>query len=236
MLLQAYHGDGALFTELRNLSDLSHLQPVLSEQDFTYEDHLNFLVDLDGSPEQVMQNIGKRTRKTIRRALRKDEVTIHDVTQPEGVAACYELLRSTYEMIQVPLADRSMFEATFDVLHPRGMVKFLLAEVEGVYVASSVELAYRDTIYGWYGGMDREYSSYSPNELLLWYIFKWGAENGYKVYDFGGAGKPDEDYGVRDFKAKFGGDLVCFGRNTRVHSPTLLKLSEKAYAIYRQLL
>ena len=42
----------------------------------------------------------------------------------------------------------------------------------------------------------------------------WGAENGYRLCNFGGAGKRDEEYGVRDFKAKFGGELICFARST----------------------
>jgi serine/alanine adding enzyme len=64
---------------------------------------------------------------------------------------------------------------------------------------------------------------------------EWGVENGYRVYDFGGAGKPDEEYGVRDFKAKFGGKLVCYGRNVYVHSQVRLELSKLGYTIYRAL-
>jgi CelD/BcsL family acetyltransferase involved in cellulose biosynthesis len=238
MLLEAYRREAkssALFTELRNLSDLSDLQSVLSDNGFVYEDHLNYLVDLNRPPEEVLQSIGRRTRKKIRRALRKGEVVIEEIEQREQVALCYELLEESYAFAGVPLADRSLFEATFDVLHPRGMVKFLLAQVGDAYVAGSVELIYRDTIYGWYGGMDRAYSDYIPNELLLWHIFQWGAENGYKVYDFGGAGKPDEEYGVRDFKAKFGGELVCYGRNTFSHMPAVLAISERGYQIYQKL-
>jgi serine/alanine adding enzyme len=237
VLLQTYNRGmqkSALFTELRNPSDLSDLQPVLNDNDFAYEGHLNYLIDLNRPPKAVLQSIGRRTRKKIRRALRQGEVVIEEVDGHEQVALCYELLERTYAIVGVPLADRSLFEATFDVLHPRGMVKFLLARVGDVYVAGSVELIFKDTIYGWYGGMDRAYSDYIPNELLLWYIFQWGAENGYKVYDFGGAGKPDEEYGVRDFKAKFGGELVCYGRNTCVHAPMLLWLSEQGYRLVRK--
>lgn len=53
------------------------------------------------------------------------------------------------------------------------------------------------------------------------------------VYDFGGAGKPDEEYGMRGFRAKLGSDLVCYGRNTYIHTPALLQLSRWAYAAYR---
>jgi lipid II:glycine glycyltransferase (peptidoglycan interpeptide bridge formation enzyme) len=49
----------------------------------------------------------------------------------------------------------------------------------------------------------------------------------------GGAGNPDEEYGVPNFKAKFGGELVSFGRNICVHKPLLLCLSKLGYRIYR---
>ena len=113
------------------------------------------------------------------------------------------------------------------------MVHFILAYIEGKPVAVSVELLYKDVIYGWYNGMDRAYSSYSPNELIMWHILRWGAENNYRLYDFGGAGKPDEDYGVRDFKAKFGGDLVNYGRNKYIASPSLYKFTEFGYKMLR---
>ncbi len=237
-LLDAYVagvGGVPLFTELRHLADVRTIQPLLAERGFAYEEHLNYLIALDRPVDEVMQAIGRRTRKNIRRGLRKGIVAIEEVWDREGVAACYELLRQTYRAARVPLADRSLFEAAFDVLHPRGMVRFTLARVEGVPVAASVELLYKDVIYGWYGGVDRAYSAYVPNELLMWRILEWGVEHGYRVYDFGGAGRPDEEYGVRDFKAKFGGDLVCYGRNVYVHAPVRLSLSKAGYAAYRAL-
>jgi serine/alanine adding enzyme len=225
---------GVLFTELRNLSDLSDAQSILTAHGFVYEDHLNYLVNLRRSEEEIMQSTSRSTRKKIRRGLRKGQVTIEEVDRSEQVGTCYELLGKTYARAQVPLADRSLFEAAFEVLHSRGMVKFLLARVDDTYVATSVELIYKDVIYGWYGGMDREYGHYIPNELLTWYILSWGANNDYRVYDFGGGGTPDEEYGVRDFKAKFGGELVCYGRNTCVHAPGLLQLSEWGYHLLRR--
>jgi serine/alanine adding enzyme len=169
----------------------------------------------------------------LRRALRAEEIIIEEVERHEQVRICYDLLKKTYHFAKVPIADISLFNAAFKTLHPRNMIKFSLARLKDSYVACSVDLLYKSTIYGWYGGTDRAFSRHIPGELLLWYLFEWGAKNGYKVYDFGGAGTPDEEYGVRDFKAKFGGKLVCFGRNTYVHSP-LFRLSQRAYAAYRK--
>jgi hypothetical protein len=239
LLLQTYSQEiqgRILFTELRNLSDLSDIQPVLSEHGFVYEEHLNYLIDLAQPVEEILQNIGKRTRKKIRKGLRDQIVQMSEVTNRTELSHWYQTMQKTYNYARVPLADRSLFEAAFDELHPKGMAKFLLAKVDGVSAACSVELPYKNTIYGWYGGSDRKYSKYLPNEMLIWHILEWGASNGYRVYDFGGAGKPDEEYGVRDFKAKFGGQLVGFGRNTFVHAPAKLAISKIGYQIYQNLL
>ena len=237
MLLKAHCREAeksTLFTELRNLSDLSKVQPILQGCGFLYEDHLNYLIDLDRHPETVLQSMSRGTRKKIRRGLRRGTVAIEEVQHREQLAILYELLRRTYASAQVPLADRTLFEAAFDVLRPKGMIKFLLASIDGDWAAGSIELIYRDEIYGWYSGLDRAYASHVPTELLMWHILRWGAENGYRLYDFGGAGTPDKEYGVRDFKAKFGGELVCFGRNTCVHAPRLLWLSQKGYSVWRR--
>ena len=224
-------GHAALFSELRNLSDLSAIQPMLDESGFAYEEHLDYLIDLNCLPDQVLQNMGPRTRKLIRRALRKGNVVVEQATGRNQIIDWYDLVRETYKAARVPLADRSLFEAAFDILHPRGMIKFWLARIGTRYAAASAELVYKDVMYGWYGGMDRAFAEDLPGELLMWRILEWGAQAGYKTYDFGGAGKPGEAYGVRDFKAKFGGRLVCFGRNVCIHAPGLLRLSTLGYRI-----
>jgi len=145
-------------------------------------------------------------------------------------------VKKSYIAARVPLSDISLFQGAFDVLFPKGMARFYLARIGSTYVAATAELPYKDVIYGWYSGVDRAFAAEYPGELLMWEVLRWGAENGYKTYDFGGAGKPDEPSGVRDFKAKFGGRLVCFGRNTKIHTPHLLRLSKWGYETYRQLL
>jgi len=238
VLLRTYArevGHKVLFTELRNMSDLSREQPVLNDCGFVSEDHLDYLIDLDRPSEDVFHGIAPRTRTYIRREIRSGEVIVKEGTEAEDVAVCYGLLSRTYAAARVPFADRSLFESIFDVLYPLGMVKFLIARVGDACVATSVELVYKDTIYGWYRGSNRDYATSKPNELLVWHALKWGADNGYRQYDFGGAGKPAEVYGVRDFKAKFGGSLVNYGRNSFVHAPFRLRLSRTGYELVRRL-
>jgi len=238
-LLRAYvweAGKASLFTEVRNTADLSEIQPLLQAGGFVYEDHLNYLINLDRSPTEILDTIGSRTRKNIRRGLRKGTVEIEIIKERADVTACHALLSQTYNLAQIPLADFSLFQSAFDVLHPKNMVRFTVARIDRAIAAVSIELLYKRTVYGWYGGLNRNYSSYAPNELLMWHILEWGAQSGYQIYDFGGAGRADESYGVRDFKAKFGGDLVCFGRNIAVHAPVFFRLSRRVYPVYRRLI
>jgi serine/alanine adding enzyme len=238
-LLRTYTRQGRgtpLFTELRNLSDLSEVQPVLQENGFVYEEHLNYLVDVDLPPDDILGNMSKSARKKIRRALRKSQLEVVEVHNRSQVAACYSILQETYARARLPLAHPSLFDAAFDILYPRGMAKFLLGRIGDTYVAASVVLLYKDTIYGWYRGFKRDYSSYLPNDLMVWHTLKWGAENGYRTFDFGGAGNPDKEYGPRRFKAKFGGALTNYGRNTCIHAPIRLKISRTGYRLLRRLL
>ena len=218
-----------LFTELRHLSDASGFDTALQRQGFCHEDHLNYLIALDRPADAIFQGIGPRTRKNIRRALNRGTVVMREITSAGELSACQQLLEKTYRAARVPLADRSLFEAAFDVLYPKRMIRFTLACVDDRPAAVSVELLYKNVMYGWYGGTDRQFGQHIPNDLLTWHLLSWGAEQGFCVYDFGGAGKPDESYGVRDFKSKFGGSLVNYGRSVCVHSPVLTSVASKLY-------
>ena len=50
------------------------------------------------------------------------------------------------------------------------------------------------------------------------------AEHNMPRFDMMGAGKPDEAYGVRDFKAKFGGKEVEHGRWLAITKPLLYRI------------
>jgi serine/alanine adding enzyme len=222
-----------LFTELRNLSDLSAVQPILQGSGFVHEGHLNFLIDLQRPTEEIWSSLHGNVRTNVRKA-RRMGVVVKEVTSLDKVPAAYSLLSKVYEHIQIPLAPPSLFETAFEVLHPRGMIKLLMACVEDTCVGVAIRLLYKGMIHAWYAGAMRDYGSYKVNELLNWHILEWGTQNGFRCFDFGGAGKPDQDYGPRKFKAKFNGRLVNYGRNTCFHHPHRLRFSQWGYEVYRR--
>jgi serine/alanine adding enzyme len=238
VLLRAYKRGirrSVLFTELRNVSDFGDLQPVLDQNGFVYEEHLNFLIDLEQPEETIWRKISKSGRQCVRTARNKGTV-VEEVTERGKMEVAYRLLQGVYTRVQVPLANSTLFEAACDILGPRGMFKTFMARVGEQYVGALLVLLHKGRLITWYGGSDRAFSWHYPTESLMWHTMKWGKEHGFRVYDFGGAGRPDEDYGPRKFKAKFHGTLVRYGRNVCVHAPMRLDLSKKSYAILRRFL
>jgi hypothetical protein len=237
-LLRSYNqraGRGAVFTELRNPVQLNGLQPTLDANGYQFEEHLNFLIDLTQPESQLWSNVRGNARRNIRKA-KAQGVEVVEVNDPAEMASVYTVLKAVYRRIQVPLPDESLFQAAFAVLHPRRMMRVLVARVDEAIIGALTLLVYRGVMIYWYTGTLREYSSLRPSDLLVWEALQLGAASGCQIFDFGGGGRADEEYGVRDFKAKFGGEQVNFGRNVCVHSPMRLALSLAGYRLMRRFL
>ena len=71
-----------------------------------------------------------------------------------------------------------------------------------------------ETVYEWFAcGKDGVIKNVFPSTVATYYGIRYSAESGHKAFDMMGAGAPgDGGYGVREFKAKFGGELVEYGR------------------------
>jgi len=86
---------------------------------------------------------------------------------------------------------------------------------------------YQKTIYEWYlAGIDGVFKNIYPSVLATWAPIEYAAKNGLKYFDFMGAGKPDDDYGVRQFKSKFGGMEVEYGRYLFINKPLLYNVGK----------
>jgi lipid II:glycine glycyltransferase (peptidoglycan interpeptide bridge formation enzyme) len=223
-----------LFTEVRPLQSSGPERIALERCCYEYLDYLNYVVDTTRPKDELW----KRMRDSARRSIRKCEqrsFQIRHVNTADGVEAIYDLLRLTYGRAEVPLASRSLFDAALKILQPQGMIE-LIALYEGEKpLAVSVLLPFNKQVFGWYGGSVR-IQGVSPVDYLTWHEIAWSCDHGFERYDFGGAGWPNQPYGVRDFKAKFGGELVCYGRYRKVYSVWKMALAERAYQFGRKII
>jgi serine/alanine adding enzyme len=211
----------ALYTPIRTMLDTSNISSFLNSTGYEYEDRLNFLIDLNRSEEEVWRQIHRSMMETINEKQRNG-VIIEDIDDKPPIQTFYVFLKDVYHHAKMPVADISLFEAIYDILVPKGMAKFHLTKHNGEYIGGRLSLMSSKTIYVYLVGVLKRYTDLNANPLLNWHAIEWGSENGYHTGDFGGAGKQDEEYGVREFKRRFGGELVSFGRYKKIQSPIKL--------------
>lgn len=226
----------AIYSQFRNLWETTNadgFRDCFENNGFMFEDHLNILLNIEQSEETLWKNIHTKRRNEIRRA-HKEGTSFSELATEKAIEEAYNILGEVYGKAKLPLYNRSVFSKAFEILHPKGMIRFFGAVHQNKLIGVIVVLCYKDRIYDWYAGSYKEYQNKYPNDLLPWEVFLWGKKSGYKIFDFGGAGKPNQPYGVRDYKKKFGGEFVCFGRFEKIHKPFLMKTGKLAFKVWQK--
>ena len=219
-----------IYTQIRNLVDTSYCMPLLKKNGFDYEPHLNILINLEAPIEELWKGVHSKRRNEIRRAT-KEGTTFAAKNDLASLIASHEILKEVYNRAKLPLPDLRYFEELF----LNNSLKIFTALHNEKIIGCMLCIAYKDILFDYYAGAYSKFYDKYPNDLLPWEVFKWAKEQGYKTFDFGGAGKPDIPYGVRDYKMKFGGELVNFGRYEKIYYPALFKIVSFGFKIYSNL-
>jgi hypothetical protein len=212
-----------IYTQFRNLRKFSDDEKAVFEKHgYKYEEHLDIIHDLRIPVNEQWMKIHGGRRKNIRRA-EKNGLVFREILNESEFWKAYDLVTKTYDRVKLPMPDKSLFREIFLQMGGTGSFKTFVALNTIEIIATRMVFCYKDLIYDWYAGASDKHSDKYPNDFLPWKVIEWGSQNGYKFFDFGGAGKPDVPYGVRDHKLKFGGELVEFGRFEKIHKPVLMK-------------
>lgn len=223
-----------IYSQLRNLKNWSGVKNIYTANGFVYKDHLNILVNLNQTEDQLWKEVHSKRRNEIRRA-KKEGTTFTIKNEINDLHECYAILESVYKRAKLPIPSFSYFENMYVNTNKNFGLKLFCAENENKIIGCMLALVYKKTIYDSYAGAYSEYYKKYPNDLIPWEIFLWGKENGYENFDFGGAGKPDIPYGVRDYKKKFGGRLVNYGRFEKIHKPLLFKIGKIGLTFWKNI-
>ena len=220
-----------IYLETRNLNDYSRWKETFGACGFSYVPHYNFHIDVSES-ELVDKRMDKSRRRRIRRA-KENGVSIN--CECPDIKGFYSILSNLYRTkIHKPLPPLNMFEQLGQMSFAK---YFIVKDTYGKTIGGQLILVLNQRVaYAWYCcGLDKEYHDLYPSIMANYAAIHYAAENGFERYDMMGAGKPGEDYGVRDFKAQFGGNLVEHGRFLHVCRPVVYWLGSKAIAFLKYL-
>ncbi len=155
----------------------------------------------------------------------------------------YGILQELYRTkVKTPLWPVEFFVQAYK----QGVGHFLLIRHEGKIIGGSMvvrkptpnpslkggentmeNIGENGVVYEWYEcGMNAAYKEQYPSVMATWAGMQYAHEQGCARYDMMGAGVPGVPYGVRDFKAEFGGTLVEHGRWLYVAKPWLYSIGK----------
>ncbi len=151
----------------------------------------------------------------------------------EEVKQFYDILHNLYKnRVKKPLPTWSFFESFFEMTQKNPETGTILLVIHNDKIIGGIlcPISPGKTIYEWYVcGLDEEYKELSPSTLATWAAMDYGLKNNIPQFDFMGVGLPNKPYGVREFKRRFGGELVNYGRFSRVNNKMLYFIAEVGY-------
>ncbi|MFC6718290.1 lipid II:glycine glycyltransferase FemX [Natrialbaceae archaeon GCM10025810] len=166
--------------------------------DYQIEPGYTYVVDLEGTEEELLKRFSSDARSNIRNA--EEGGYVIEEGDGDDVVRIVERVRERYESQGRPfhLSDdfaRSMYETL-----PEGSIRPYVCRVDDEFVGGILAVESDTTRYRWQGGVKPDADvDVSINDLLDWHVMRDGLREGLERYDLVGAGVPS----INRYKAKF---------------------------------
>lgn len=147
--------------------------------------------------KNLLDAIPRKTRAAVRKAL-KEEFSVR--TQTSDFAAFEDLHSKNLRRLGTPSFPRKHFARLLENFQDKVNIREIV--LQGRVVAAVLSFYFRDQVLPYYGASDPAFNAAAPNNYMYYDLMRWGAQNGYRLFDFGRSKK--EGSGSRDFKAHWG--------------------------------
>lgn len=221
-----------IYLETRNFSNYLDYKEVFTSNNWEYQPWLNYQLICDDAAAVKKRMSSSRFRQ-VKKAI-KNGAQWRESNSLSELTSFYSILEKLYrEKIRKPLLPFSFFEE----LMRRDLAKFLFVYAENKVIGGIVCPIQTDfKIFEFYVcGLDSEYRDMYPSVLATYAAIEYGLENNLGIFDFMGAGSPDEAYGVREFKARFGGQEVEDGRFIKILNSTMFSIGKTGLKVLSKL-
>ena len=216
----------SIYIETRNFNDYSDWKEAFETAGFAYKPHLNFHVD------PSINNLSDNRCRQVRKAQATVECLTSERVKEEDIREWYKVLAELYRSkVKTPLWPIDFFLEAYR----QGIAKFLLVKHAGRIIGGSMVVADKRTVYEWFEcGLNAEYKDQYPSVMATYAGIQLAQQTDCTRYDMMGAGEPGVPYGVRDFKAEFGGKLVEYGRFLCICKPMLYRIGKWGVKILKR--
>lgn len=221
----------SVFIQFRNFRSQEETKPVFLSCGFRFRERLNLIVDTT-SREKVLENMSASRVRQIRKGLGRQSAIIISPENLEQVREFYDILFNLYKYkVKKPLPGWDFFKQFYLLSKQNKLGIIRLVRYRDKIIGGILSpVTPGKTIYEWYVcGLDQEYKELYPSVLATWAAIDYALENQIPEFDFMGVGIPEREYGVRNFKMRFGGQVVSYGRFARINNKLIYLTAETGY-------
>ena len=174
------------------------------------------VINLRGSPEDILGRMKQKTRYNIRLAEKKGV----QIQFSQDVAAFYRLMQTTGERDAFGIHSQAYYQRVFEIFSPSGACTLISATYQAELLAGIMAFAHGQRAWYFYGASGNIHRELMPTYALQWWAMQWAIKRGCTSYDLWGvpdqeesqleAGFPQRSdglWGIYRFKRGFGGEL-----------------------------
>jgi len=219
VLLQSLNHYASFYTkcvEFWNDSETDSLKSLFLSQGFQFSDHLN-LIKFIPDKQIIWNSLSTSRRRQIRKATENGSV-IREAKSEDEVIQLYQILNNLFtSKIKKKIPSLITFINFFSTSNITGQGVILVVLLNKTVIGGIVCPVMKNKVmYEWYiCGLDKDHPKNYPSVMATWAGLAYAADNKIPFFNFLGLGKPETPYGVRDFKLRFGGEIVNYGRYTK---------------------
>lgn len=204
-----------LFTQFR-YNKSSEIFDLYNDS-FVHKNYLNLIIENRGA-SKIWKALSRSKKWQIRKSI-KTGATLKEAQSEEEIMQWYTILHRLYKTkILKPLPPLDFFISLYQQFKKYSSGLFLLVMynkkvIGGILLPQSSN----EVLHEWYiCGQDKTYKEKNiyPSVLATWGGIDYMIQNNINSFDFMGLGNPDREYGVRDFKMRFGGEVIQTMRYT----------------------
>ncbi len=221
------------FIQIRNFFSKNDFAEVYRKHDFAFVDHLNLVLDTTNT-EKIQAGISKSKLRQVRKGM-ENGATVEPAKNVEEVRSFYRILSSLYsKKVKKPLPSLQFFEEFFSFTQRQGLGVILLTKKGSEVIGGMVcPVTPGKRMFEWYVcGLDRDYRELYPSVLVTYSAIQYAASHSIPEFDFMGLGQPGQKYGVREFKSRFGGQILNTGRYLRINNRFIYRVAGTGYRIF----
>jgi len=215
-----YYKSRAIYIEIRNYFSYTQFDIDYKKASWHWVPYFNVEINLEYKTiDDVLSSMKYNRRREIRLTLNEGTI-FRETNDPCEIESLFLILKDLYKKrVKLPLPDIQFFQNLFN--SPIGKT-FIVIHNNKIIGGCFCLFFHERTIFTmYYCGLRNYDKKIFPTHLSILAAIDFGINNKLKSLDLMGAGKINEEYGVRNYKQEFGGELKEIGRFVKVNNSLL---------------